>query len=46
MERDQLDLQEPAYEMMAGNTDSLRNKYFNMNLGLTHQFHRELELPV
>ena len=37
MERDHY-LQEPAYEMMAGNTDSLRNKYFNMNLGMTINF--------
>lgn len=37
MERDHY-LQEPAYELMAGNTDSLRNKYFNMNLGMTINF--------
>lgn len=37
MERDHY-LQEPAYEMMAGNTDNLRNKYFNMNLGMTINF--------
>lgn len=37
MERDHY-LQEPAYELMAGNTDSLRNKYFNMNLGFTLNF--------
>jgi len=34
MERDHY-LQEPAYELMASNTDNLRNRYFNLNLGTT-----------
>lgn len=34
MERDHY-IQEPAYEMMASNTDNLRNRYFNINLGTT-----------
>ena len=42
MERDHY-LQEPAYEMMASNTDNLRNRYFNLNLGTTIHFTEDWE---
>lgn len=43
MERDHY-IRESAYEMMAANTDNLRNRYFHINLGATINFTEDWDL--